>query len=93
MRKEARMRLMSRILKKTVMIVTSLWATMMYLVLLTLFVVITPMIFAIGLLTTFSVSLSYETTRDFLDRNEFSPDEVRKDFKFFATHIYEACTY
>lgn len=75
------------------MIVTSLWATMMYLVLLALFVVITPVIFAIGLLTTFSVSLSYETTRDFLDRNEFSPDEVRKDFKFFFSHIYEACTY
>ena len=93
MRKEARMRLVSRILKKTVMIVTSLWATMMYLVLLALFVVITPVIFTIGLLSSFSVSLSYETTRDFLDRNEFSPEEVRKDFKFFFSHIYEACTY
>ena len=93
MRKEARMRLASRILKKTVMIVTSLWATTIYLVLLALFVVITPVIFAIGLLASFSVSLSYETTRDFLFRNEFSPEEVRKDFKFFFSHIYEACTY
>ena len=84
---------MSRILKKTVMIVTSLWATMMYLVLLALFVIITPVIFAIGLLTTFSVSLSYETTRDSLERSEFSPEEVRKDFKFYFFHIYEACTY
>lgn len=75
------------------MIVTSLWATMMYLVLLVLFVVITPVIFTIGLLTTFSLVLSYDTTRDFLYRNEFSPEEVKKDFKFFATHIYEACTY
>lgn len=87
------MRLMSRILKKTLLIVTSLWSTIMYLVLLALFVVITPVIFTIGLLTTFSVSLSYETTRGFLDRNEFSPEEVRKDFKFFFSHIYEACTY
>lgn len=87
------MRLMSRILKKTVMIVTSLWATMMYIVLLALFVIITPVIFTIGLLTTFSAPVSYETTRDFLYRNEFSPEEVKKDFKFFATHIYEACTY
>ena len=93
MRKEARMRLVSRILKKTVMIVTALWATMMYLVLLALFVVITPVTFTIGLLTTFSVSLSYETTRDFLFRNEFSPEEVRKDFKFFFAHIYESCTF
>ena len=73
--------------------VVALWATMMYTVLLALFVVITPVIFTIGLLTTFSVSLSYETTRDFLFRNEFSPEEVRKDFKFFFSHIYEACTY
>ena len=77
----------------TVLLFTSLWATMMYLVLLALFVVITPVIFTIGLLTTFSVSLSYETTRDFLFRNEFSPEEVRKDCKFFFSHIYEACTY
>ena len=87
------MRLISRILKKAVLIVTSLWATMMYLVLLALFVVITPVIFTIGLLTTFSLILSYETTRDFLYRNEFSPEEVKKDFKFFLSHIYEACTY
>ena len=87
------MRQVSKILKKTVMIVSSLWATMMYLVLLALFVVITPVIFTIGLLTTFSLCLSYETTRDFLYRNEFSPEEVKKDFKFFLSHIYEACTY
>ena len=84
---------MSRILKKAVLIVTSVWATMMYLVLLALFVIITPVIFTIGLLTTFSVILSYETTKDFLYRNEFSPEEVKKDFKFFFAHIYEACTY
>ncbi len=87
------MRLIYRIMNKMVLIVTSLWATMMYLVLLALFVVITPVIFTIGLLTTFSVILSYETTRDFLYRNEFSPEEVKKDFKFFFSHIYEACTY
>ena len=87
------MRLISRILQKIFLMVVALWATMMYTVLLALFVIITPVIFTIGLLTTFSVSLSYETTRDFLDRNEFSPEEVRKDFKFFFSHIYEACTY
>ena len=87
------MRLISRILQKIFLMVVALWATMMYLVLLALFVVITPVIFTIGLLSSFSVSLSYETTRDFLDRNEFSPEEVRKDFKFFFSHIYEACTY
>ena len=87
------MRLISRILQKIFLMVVALWATMMYTVLLALFVIITPVIFTIGLLTTFSVSLSYETTRDFLFRNEFSPEEVRKDFKFFFSHIYEACTY
>ena len=87
------MRLISRILQKIFLMVVALWATMMYTVLLALFVIITPVIFTIGLLTTFSVSLSYETTRDFLYRNEFSPEEVRKDFKFFFSHIYEACTY
>ena len=73
--------------------VVALWATMMYTVLLALFVVITPVIFTIGLLTTFSVSLSYETTRDFLYRNEFSPGEIKNDYKFFFSRIYEACTY
>ncbi len=87
------MRLIYRIMNKMLLIVTSLWATMMYLVLLALFVVITPVIFTIGLLTTFSVNVTYETTRDFLYRNEFSPEEVKKDFKFFFSHIYEACTY
>lgn len=88
------MKKLTKLAKKTLLIVTSTWALIMYMIAVVAFTCLfTPSLFVLALLSTFDPRFAYKSAVRFLWDNDFNAAQIKQDFLFFIKKIYEAYTY
>lgn len=85
---------LTKLVKKMLLIVSSIWALIMYMISAVAFTCLfAPLLFVLALLTTLSPRYAYKSAVRFLWDNDFNAAQIKQDFLFFIKKIYEAYTY
>lgn len=88
------MKSLTKLAKKTLLIVSSTWSLAMYMTAVVAFTCLfAPLLFVLSLLSTFDPRYAYKMTVRFLWDNGFNLAQIKQDFLFFIKKIYEAYTY